>query len=120
MSRTTSAWTRLRSVYQRTIGTPAVPVKPLLTIGAVSNKEIICGAPGSDFVTVFGGLGNAVSFTVQALGSDFPTDPTKGAVATITGTPSDIGTLTKQVLHTYRRDGIVYFDIGILAASGNG
>lgn len=112
MSRVTANWVRLRSVYQRTIGTPLVPVKPKLTIGGVSNKEIVCGTPGSDFVTDWAALGNLNTFEVQALGSDFPTDPVKGATATITGLPADIGTVTRKFLSTTRRDGIVYFTLG--------
>lgn len=114
MSRTTSAWTRLRSVYQSTIG-----ATPVLTIGAVTNKAIIVGTPGQDLVTVFGGLGNQAQFTIQALGSDF-TDPAKGTTATITGMPADIGTLTRQVLSSRRADGILYLELGNLSTSGNG
>lgn len=109
MSRTTSAWLRLRSVYQSTIG-----ATPVLAIGAVTNKQIICGTPGQDLVTVFAGLGNSAQFTVQALGSDF-TDPAKGATATITGLPADIGTQTKQVLSSRRADGILYVELGNLS-----
>lgn len=111
MSRVTANWTRTYNSYSATIGTA-----PKLAIGAITNKNVIVGVPGNDFVTNFGGLTNTTTLTVQAMGSDFPTNPTKGAIATITGMPSDIGTITRQVVSSERRDGIIYITLGDLSA----
>jgi hypothetical protein len=110
MSRVTANWVRLRASYYATIG-----ASPVLAIGAITNKGIVVGTPGNDFMTNFGGLTNMTTFQVQALGSDFPTNPTKGAAAVVTGMPSDIGTLTRQVISSERRDGVIYITLGDLS-----
>ncbi len=101
MSQTTDAWTSLRDCFQSVTG-----FSPLLSIGAVTNKAVLIGSPGADLVTDWGGLTNSTSFEVQALASDFPTNPAKDTAATITSSAD--GTITALFVSIIRRDGIAY------------
>lgn len=109
MSRVTDNWVRLRTRFQATTG-----YTPLLAIGAITNKQVITGTPGTDYAPVWGALANSTTFEIQALASDFPTDPMKGTLAVVTASAQ--GTITRQVLSSVRRDGIVYFTVGDASA----